>query len=361
MHPHLNVKGGSERLTKVLIDGLHAEFPDNEYLIVTGIYTEDWFGKYSNKIKLLKLGLTAEELRDALASICKDFEPDIAIVMVQEPYYCYIIRTTCPHAKVCMYVHFPIDEEISEENIKEYEKHLRYPTLTPKYITSPHVIVTNSKRTKLAVDMLWPCESTVVYPCIDDIFFKEPVEPEYRKEKVILYVGRFVALKRQDILLAMLPQIKQEVPDAKVVIAGFVDPRHREYYDHVKAIVEELQDKYKDVELYASPTDEQLLQLYRMAKVYVHLRIGEHFGMAPVEAMSQGVPFVMRLPTGLAEVFTHGEHGFFVESDYMFLKYTIKVLRMDKDEYLKYSKRVIEASKQFNSRTFAENMLKTIR
>ncbi len=360
MHPHLNVKGGSERLTKVLIDGLHARYPDNEYLIVTGVYTEDWFGKYANKIKLLKLGMTAEELKDALESICRDFQPDVAIVMVQEPYYCHIIRTACPRARVCMYVHFPIDEEISEENLREYEKHLRYPTLTPKYIDSPHVIVTNSRRTKLAVDMLWPCDSRVVYPCIDDIFFREEPDLEKRRENVVLYVGRFVALKRQDVLLAMLPQLKQEVPDVHIVIAGFVDPRHTEYYEHVKSIVEELQDKYKDVELVPSPSDEKLLELYRLAKVYVHLRIGEHFGMAPVEAMSQGVPFVMRLPTGLAEVFMHGQHGFFVESDYAFLKYTVRLLKLSHDEYLKMSKTVVEAARRFTSTTFAEEMMRVL-
>ncbi len=356
IHPHLNVKGGSERLTKILIDGLNSMNVD--FKIVTALYDEEWFSRYINSMIILRRGMKFNEVEEKIIEIVTEYEPDLVIVMVQEPTYCYIAKKA-RNVKTIMYIHFPIDEEISEENLRDYEELLRFPTLSPKYLNYPDTIVVNSRRTKLAVEMLWPYSPYVVYPCIDRVFLEEKVLEEdiRRKEKLIVYVGRFVSLKRQDLLLHMFTLIKDKVPDARLAILGFVDPRHRDYYEILRKMCDELQDKLKDVELVESPSDKKLLQYYRMARVYVHLRIGEHFGMAPVEAMSQGTPIVMRLPTGLSEKFEHEVHGYFANTDYELLKYVIKILKEDIEQYMKISKKCIQDSKNFKYDIFAREIL----
>ncbi len=360
IHPHLNVKGGSERLTKILIDGL--KVMNYEFKIITSIYDEEWFSQYSKNMEILKTGMKFEDVENKISNIVENYEPDIAIVMVQDPAYCYMVKKV-KNIPTLMYIHFPIDEEISEENLRNYEELLRFPTLTPKFLNYPDIVLVNSRRTKLAVEMLWPYRPHVVYPCIDEIFFREDVDEEIikKKEPLIIYVGRFVSLKRQDLLIHMFITIKEKVKNSRLAILGFVDPRHREYYENVKKTYEELQDKIKDVELVESPNDKKLLQYYRQARVYVHLRIGEHFGMAPVEAMSQGTPIVIRLPTGLAEKFKHEIHGYFAETDYELIKYTIKILKEDNEKYMKMSKRCIEDSKEFIYKNFIENIIKIVK
>ncbi|NPA23235.1 MAG: glycosyltransferase family 4 protein, partial [Crenarchaeota archaeon] len=264
--------------------------------------------------------------------------------------------------KTLMYIHFPIDEEISEENLREYEYYLRYPKLAPKYLKSADIVVVNSRRTRLAVEMLWPYSPVVIYPRIDKIFFRgETTESDIgRKEKMIIYVGRFVSLKRQDLLLHLFKTVKEHVKDARLALLGYVDPRHREYYEAVKKLYDEIQDVAKDVELISSPDDATLLQYYRIAKVYVHLRIGEHFGMAPVEAMSQGTPIIMRLPTGLIEKIEDRTYGKFVETDHEIVRYIIHFLTMDKDEYTKISKRCIIKAGEFYYMDFAKELLRLL-
>ena len=356
VHPHLNIKGGSERLTKVLLDGIVKLSPDSEVMLVTGAISEDWFGRYLKITKMLKLGLSLEELRVELSNIVHQFEPDIAIVMVQEPYYCAVIKEAYSRARALMYVHFPLDEEISEENLRDYEYHLRYPTLTPRYINAPDLVLCNARRTRLAIEMLWPCKVEVVYPCIDEIFFEEP-DLEKKRDNTVLYVGRFNALKRQDVLALMFRIVKEEVKDARLVLAGFVDPRHSEYYEHVRAIVESMADKYRDIELVPNPDDKKLLELYREAKVYVHPRIGEHFGMAPVEAMLQGAIVTIRLPTGLAEVAKHEAEVLFASSDYEMLQHVVRILKMGNSDLISMRKRARTLAEKFTDMNFARQVL----
>jgi len=357
IHPHLNVKGGSERLTKILLDGLKDLGKD--YKIITSLYDEEWFRDHVNKMSLLSPGLTFEKVREHVENVVKEYEPDIAIVMVQDPAYCYMIKSANPKVRTLMYIHFPIDEEISEENLKEYEYYLRYPRLAPRYLDKADIVVANSRRTKLAVEMLWPYSPHVVYPCIDKIFSEHEISDEElnKKENLVIYVGRFVSLKRQDLLLHQFKFIKERVRNARLALVGYVDPRHREYYEAVKRVYEELQDSIKDVELVTSPDDKTLLHYYKIARVYVHLRIGEHFGMAPVEAMSQGTPIVMRLPTGLIEKIENLTYGYFIETDHDVIKHVTHILLMDKDEYHKIAKRCIEKAREFYYTNFAKEIL----
>ncbi|NPA99853.1 MAG: glycosyltransferase family 4 protein [Crenarchaeota archaeon] len=357
IHPHLNVKGGSERLTKILLDGLKEM--ERDYKIITSLYDEEWFKEHVDKMTLLSPGSSFEKVKEHVEKVVREYEPSIAIVMVQDPAYCYMIKNADQRVKTLMYIHFPIDEEISEENLKEYEYYLRYPRLAPRYLDKADIVVVNSRRTRLAVEMLWPYTPYVVYPCIDKIFFKEEITEEElkRKENLVIYVGRFVSLKRQDLLLYQFRIVKERIRDARLALLGYVDPRHREYYEAVKRTYEELQDSLKDVELITSPDDKTLLEYYKISRVYVHLRIGEHFGMAPVEAMSQGTPIVMRLPTGLIEKIENITYGYFVETDHEIAKYIIHILSLDRDEYYKISKRCIEKAREFYYTNFAREVL----
>ncbi len=357
IHPHLNVKGGSERLTKILLDGLKDLGED--YRIITSLYDEEWFKDHVSRMSLLTPGSTFEKVMQHVEKVVRKYEPDIAIVMVQDPAYCYMIKNVNPKIRTLMYIHFPIDEEISEENLKEYEYYLRYPRLAPKYLDKADIVVANSRRTKLAVEMLWPYTPRVVYPHIDKIFFECEISEEElkKKESLVIYVGRFVSLKRQDLLLYQFKTIKERVRNARLALLGYVDPRHREYYEAVKKVYEELQDSIKDVELITSPNDKTLLDYYKISKVYVHLRIGEHFGMAPVEAMSQGTPIVMRLPTGLIEKIENLTYGYFVSTDHEVIKYVTHILLMDSDEYCKIAKRCIEKAREFYYINFAKEIL----
>jgi len=353
IHPHLDVKGGSERLTKILCESLLNMGVDIKVITAR---SSDWFDPIRSKIAYLKTeDRSAEAVAKAIAEISQSFNPDFIVNMLQEPFFCYAAKQGSDKPCV-MYIHFPIDEEIEEKNLDSYFQHYRYPHLSFQNLGYVDAIAVNSKRTGLATWFIWGVKPEVVYPSIDSIFFSDG-EFEKRDTKTVLYVGRFVALKRQDFLLSAFERIKREVPEAKLVITGFVDPRHRDYYEHVKEVYESLRDKLKDVELIPNPDDKTLLELYREAKVYTHPRVGEHFGMAPVEAMSQLTPVVIRAPTGLAEVMTHGIEGFVAKSDTELVDYTIKVLKMGRDQWNKMGRAGYRLAQRFRPEFFGKRIL----
>jgi len=353
IHPHLDVKGGSERLTKILCESLLNMGVDIKVITAR---SSDWFDPIRSKIAYLKTeDRSAEAVAKAIAEISQSFNPDFIVNMLQEPFFCYAAKQGSDKPCV-MYIHFPIDEEIEEKNLDSYFQHYRYPHLSFQNLGYVDAIAVNSKRTGLATWFIWGVKPEVVYPSIDSIFFSDG-EFEKRDTKTVLYVGRFVALKRQDFLLSAFERIKREVPEAKLVITGFVDPRHRDYYEHVKEVYESLRDKLKDVELIPNPDDKTLLELYREAKVYTHPRVGEHFGMAPVEALSQLTPVVIRAPTGLAEVMTHGIEGFVAKSDTELVDYTIKVLKMGRDQWSKMGRAGYRLAQRFRPEFFGKRIL----
>ncbi len=349
LHPHLNIYGGSERLTKILFQELLKEKRDVYLLSLK--FDEKWFPSNENMVKLSE----KDPERD-LINFLKKKSPKVFITMIQEPYYCYIAKSSVKNIRTGMYIHFPLDEEIDEENINEYLKSFRYPFETVRYIRYVDISFVNSRRTALVTKFLWGINSEIVYPCIDSIFFQS--SPDFNRRKpIILYVGRFNTLKRQDFLILMFKHVKEKISNAEIVLAGYIDPRHREYFERIMHILDNLEDELKDIHIEKSPSENKLIELYKEAKVYVHPRIGEHFGLAPIEAMSQGTPVVVRAPTGLAEVIRNGIHGYIAYTDYDLAEYTIKILKMDEDKYREFQRNAYNISLKFKPEVFKNRII----
>ena len=304
IHPHLNIKGGSERLVKIFLDFAPSSV---DVCLLTGEVDAEWFG---GQRELYGLGSDVEASVETAMKNCK---PDVVYLAISESYYAYLAKRVDGSIPVVMYVHFPLEEELTPENMGEYERSYRFPGLTARYLDYVDVLLANSKRTAVATEMLWGRLPVVVYPCTDRSFFEKP--PTGRKEEVVLYVGRFTPLKRQDFLLLAMRYIRERVGDARLVLAGYPDPRHSTYYGRLLDVTGDLDW----VDVIPSPTEQELVELYDGAKVYAHPRIGEHFGLAPIEAMSRGAIPVVRGPTGLGEVVRNGEEAFIVDSDVDFV------------------------------------------
>ena len=110
--------------------------------------------------------------------------------------------------------------------------------------------------------------------------------------------------------------VRERGGNAELVLAGYPDPRHTAYHE---LLLEETRG-LSWASIVESPTEDELVDLYDRARVYAHPRIGEHFGIAPVEAMSRGAIPVVRSPTGLSEVVSNGVEAFVEDSDIGFVR-----------------------------------------
>ena len=328
-HPHLDIKGGSERLSKILAE--EAKRLGYEVKIFAFTANKSWFPD----VEIVR--------KDELRHKAQEFKPDYTLIALPESMYAKSLKNGC---KLGMYVHFPIEEEVDEYNFNDYKARGRALYVSLEDLKLIDILFTNSKRSSMAIRNVWNIEPKIVYPPIDRVFIDD--SRRYMPENNILYVARFTPLKRQDFLLLAYKIIKEQIKDARLTLAGFRDYRHREYYMHVKDIADRL-----GVDMIESPSDDELLNLYKEAKVYAHPRIGEHFGISPCESMALGTPAVVRAPSGLGEIVK----DIVALSDWSFIDRIKHILSMQEDEWVKVSNDVRDKVKVCYPEVFAKRLL----
>ncbi|MGQ9543977.1 MAG: glycosyltransferase family 4 protein [Candidatus Bathyarchaeia archaeon] len=355
IHPHLSIMGGGERLTKILAVGLEKVGVD--VYILTSTF-KGGFPEFSNLRTVLFESKGAGSLQSnlvtmylAVKSAVESFSPDAVISMTEDTVTLGFSKVVRERLKTIQYVHFPYEEEAAGLEAT-YLKYYRFPGWFNRlFLWSADRLACNSKYTQETVRKVWGRIAKVVYPAVDYIFEDKPGNLGSTREKIILCTGRFTRLKRQDFLVRSFPKIKERVKDAKLILAGYRDERHKHFLDTL------LNQDVGDVEFHINPTDEELIQLYREAKVYCHPRIGEHFGMTPIEAMSQGVPVIAYDSGGVRETMLNGKTGYLVVGDEEFVDMTIRLLEMDLEDWRKMQAYCVERAEQFRPEHFINEFM----
>jgi glycosyltransferase involved in cell wall biosynthesis len=145
-----------------------------------------------------------------------------------------------------------------------------------------------------------PARVTVVHHGVPDPFGELPAEPRKRMALTVGAVDEGTLVQKGQIAFA---DASGELPDVSFVLAG----------KWLGNAVEELRNRGgPNFELTGWLPDEELLDRYRRAAVYVQASRHEGFGMAVAEAMLAGcVPVVMNV-TAMPEVV--GDAGVYIES-----------------------------------------------
>lgn len=157
--------------------------------------------------------------------------------------------------------------------------------------------VSNWSRQDVTREMAVPKERVLAIPNGVAAEYK-PAEPNPRKGKTILYVGRFDPYKNVAGLLDIFARVRQAGhPDIRLRIVGSPDPRYPE--PQRKAAALGLND-WIDWTGYCDGGD--LVKAYQQADVFVLPSRYEGFGLTVVEAMACGTPVVCSDRSSLPEV-----------------------------------------------------------
>jgi glycosyltransferase involved in cell wall biosynthesis len=133
--------------------------------------------------------------------------------------------------------------------------------------------------------------------------------PTYpRSSPTIVTVGRLTRVKGHDVLIRTLAQIKQHVPDVKLVIAGDGESRKE-----LEKLARSLGLAHA-IEFIGYVSKERLRSVLQKAAVFVLPSRSEGMPLAMLEAMAVGVPTVATNVGGVPEVLTHGS-GILVPPD----------------------------------------------
>ena len=137
---------------------------------------------------------------------------------------------------------------------------------------------------------------------MEDEKLKQKIRAKYDlSDKMILYVGNIKPHKNIDTLFKVFSRLKEWGLPHQLVIAGKWDDKMKE----LKANVDDEKVKYL-----GQVTTEELVGLYSMSGVLLHLSLYEGFGLTVLEAMKCGCPVVTTAISSLPEV--AGQAAFYV-------------------------------------------------
>ncbi|KAI0559885.1 Glycosyltransferase [Gracilaria domingensis] len=172
-------------------------------------------------------------------------------------------------------------------------------------------VVCNSRFTTRAFTETFPNlpKPTVIYPCVK---MPEHVRRD-SSSNVLLSLNRFERKKNISLAIDTLSYlISKHNVDITLVIAGGYDTRLTEnvqYYEQLEqqARSHGLQNRVK---LLKNVSDAQRRALLHNALVVLYTPANEHFGIVPLEAMSEAVPIVAVNSGGPLETVEHLQTGF---------------------------------------------------
>jgi glycosyltransferase involved in cell wall biosynthesis len=192
----------------------------------------------------------------------------------------------------------------------------------------------------------------VIYNGIDPSLYS-PGDSEKLERPTVLYLGRLKPYKQLPRLIRMMPQVRQRVPDAELLIAGAGE-----------AILEAeaevgLQEADHYVRFLWQVTDEEKIDLYRQAWVMATASMIEGWGLTVIEANACGTPAVAFNVPGLNEAIVHGKTGMLAKDDEEFVEHLIAILT-DASLRKRLAANAVEWSNSFSWDVTAGQTLETL-
>ena len=134
-----------------------------------------------------------------------------------------------------------------------------------------------------------------------------PIDELCDGKQNILFVGRMEKRKGLNYLLEAYKQVKQEIPNSRLIVVGPGTRSRSKYEKQVR------RSKLEDVVFIGYASYNDLPRYYKTADIYCSPATGrESFGIVLLEAMAVGKPVVASNIEGYANVVTHDVDGLLV-------------------------------------------------
>lgn len=263
------------------------------------------------------------------------------------------------------YVYYATDGSFFLSMAKKNNLHIQIP-LTNKLnlwqkikLASWQIKNTNSEFTKNVIEKSWNTTVNFVHHPMVSL---EEIQLGKNKEKIILHVGRFfkqLHSKRQDILVSffkkLIDQNSAELSDWRLVLVGSVEDE--QYLQEVIDL-----SKSYPIEIKTNVTRDELINLYKKAKIYWHATgFGidemvepekvEHFGISTIEAMAAGCVPVVINKGGQKEIIGTKLSNLLWNSQEDCLTETIRLI-INQEHYVQMQQEVLERVKLFSRQEF---------
>jgi glycosyltransferase involved in cell wall biosynthesis len=220
-------------------------------------------------------------------------------------------------------------------------------------------VTANSTITSLYIRKTWGVDSTILYPpIVSPQFIKQNIINN--KQNIIVSLGVIMPGKRHGIVIDAFKKVKERLGNAKLIIIGsLVD---KKYYDYLlkKIVSNRLKDS---VFIFADIDEERKWAILSKAKVLVHAKRFEPFGITVAEAMMFGaIPIVYRGYTSgpWIDIVRKGEYGMGFRTIEELIEKIHYIMNLSKSEFEELQKKVLSRAHTFSINVFENSFIEII-
>jgi glycosyltransferase involved in cell wall biosynthesis len=229
---------------------------------------------------------------------------------------------------------------------------------TPAFVDTYNLILAISEYTQSWISHRWNAQSVVHNPPV------KLRQQTFEKERIILSVGRFFAedkghCKQQlRLVRAFKKMVDHGLEDWRLVLIGGCDKENREYALSVRQEASGFPiDVLLNCDLDTLNSHIGKASIYWHATGFgqdlrSHPERAEHFGIAPVEAMSAGAIPVVYALGGPAEIVQEGENGFIFSSESELVDRTFAITRFSDEVLANFRSAASTSSHRFSEEKF---------
>ena len=256
----------------------------------------DYFGRFR--------AITAyRESKEMMKMGIDEFKPDLFVF--SSNYY-----LADKYKPSMIYCHHPEQLLVKKSDLIRRLLHFPIDQAENKGFKETNSILCNSDFTKSAIHERFNRKSTIIFPGVDINKFTLNEEDN----KFILTVNRIVPNKNLIFAIELIRKMKKRDSKIKLVIIGVKQPGFEWYLDELNKKIKEL-DLINNVEIQINVTDSELVNSYKNCSVFLYTPKEEHFGIAPIEAMSCGKPVIAFNTGGPKETVVNNITGYLLQDD----------------------------------------------
>jgi len=228
--------------------------------------------------------------------------------------------------------------------------------LIPKYYSNTPLFTVSPSTKKELVEMGQP-EGKIdfLYNAIDQELF-ERTKVKNSERPLLVYVGRIKRYKQVELVVDVLPKLKEKYPDIELHIGGTGD--------HTEELKKYVADKglSESVKFLGFLSEDEKAELLGRAWVFVTMAMKEGWGITVIEANAMNTPVVGSDVPGLRDSIQHGKTGYLVKiGNETELIDRISELFDSKKKLEEFSSNAKSWSLQFSWQASAEHFVKKVK
>jgi glycosyltransferase involved in cell wall biosynthesis len=296
VHPNLDIYGGGERVCHHIIKALVTHGQQVELLSFDfdeNLYNEIMGEKLPKGIIIHTLGkrdlieakppLSVYKRRSNIIKLLKKYKATTDYEYTFSTQTLSAFETTLfdKASKNFAYVHFPeIPYDYDHSKCSKRMYLWLYKKLLESHICELDLLFCNSSYTKAMTEKYWSKfgieEPVVAYPPVEEAFWSN--KPLEKRVNRVVYIGRFIPQKRHEIL----KQLAASFPQLQFASIGLLRDTEQVWYESFS------KDLPANYTLQPNLPEKDLIEFLQDSTIYCHLMEGEHFGIAPIEALASG-------------------------------------------------------------------------